>query len=133
LYLDLLTSISLDMRRIDPALKNQARVNRRNMNAAETRLWWDLRRRGLDARFRRQHVFLGYILDFACVDLKLNVELDGSQHFESQDDRIRDRNLGRAGWTVIRFQSRQVFSENEMVVNTIGSAVEHLRSGQSWP
>ena len=103
------------------------------MNAAETRLWWDLRRRGLDARFRRQHVLLGYILDFACVDLKLNVELDGSQHFESQDDRIRDRNLRRAGWTIVRFQSWQVFSENEMVVNTIGSAVEHLRSGRSWP
>jgi hypothetical protein len=43
-------------------------------------------RREFGVRFRRQHPIGPYIVDFACVALKLAVELDGSQHFENPAD-----------------------------------------------
>jgi len=45
---------------------------------AEHRLWQHLRGRQLEAcKFRRQHPFVDYILDFVCLERKLVVELDG--------------------------------------------------------
>jgi very-short-patch-repair endonuclease len=57
-----------------------ARHNRQTLNDAEARIWSELRRRELGVRVRRQHPIGPYILDFACIALKLAVELDGSQH-----------------------------------------------------
>ena len=34
----------------------------------------------LGVKFRRQHPVGNYILDFACIELKFAVELDGGQH-----------------------------------------------------
>ncbi len=111
--------------RQDP-LREQARLNRKNLNHAETRLWWDLKGEGYEFHFRRQHVVLGYIVDFACVSLKLIIEVDGWQHIDSEEDRVRDGNLRDAGWTVLRFSSSDVFKYNEMVLRTIGATIDKL-------
>lgn len=75
--------------------RDYARNNRKEMNEAEVRIW----ERVLDVRFRRQHPVGPYILDFACVALRLAIELDGSQHESSPDDAIRDAYLASRGWT----------------------------------
>ncbi|HEY3911414.1 MAG TPA: endonuclease domain-containing protein [Stellaceae bacterium] len=47
---------------------------------AERRLWSVLRDRRLAGyKFRRQHPVGGYIADFACIERRLLIELDGGQ------------------------------------------------------
>src|SRR3546814_4480211 len=64
--------------------EQRQRKLRRNPTDTERELWQSLRGKQLDgAKFRRQHPFGDYILDFACIERKLVVELDGGQHAES--------------------------------------------------
>jgi very-short-patch-repair endonuclease len=114
------------MARLDPELKKRAQINRRQMNHAETRLWWHIRRRQFDVQFRRQHVAYGRIMDFACLSLKLNIEVDGSQH-DRELDRLRDEFLRARGWTVIRFWSWEIYRDNEDVLATIGAKIDELK------
>ncbi len=117
------------VRPIDPYLLEQSRINKRKMNHAEVRFWWDLRGNQFGVKFRRQHVAYGYLLDFACVPIKLDVETDGSQHEDSESDRRRDVLLESHGWTILRFWSWDIFHKNEMVINTISAAIEDLQRG----
>jgi very-short-patch-repair endonuclease len=58
---------------------------RRSQTDAEAKLWGYLRARRLDAlKFRRQVPIAGYIADLACIDAKLIIELDGSQHADRE-------------------------------------------------
>ncbi|WP_318011988.1 endonuclease domain-containing protein [Mesorhizobium sp. ESP-6-4] len=51
------------------------------MTEAEHKLWQELRDRRLDRiKFRRQVPIGKYVADFACLEARLIVELDGSQH-----------------------------------------------------
>ena len=67
-----------------PLLK-AARTLRGSMTDAEQLLWYCLRRRQLGGfRFRRQHPFEMFVLDFYCCETKLAIELDGGQHNEPE-------------------------------------------------
>ena len=61
---------------------------------AERRLWHMLRNRRLAGfKFRRQHEFGPYILDFFCFEQRLVVEVEGALHFLPEGlehDRVRD-------------------------------------------
>jgi very-short-patch-repair endonuclease len=48
--------------------KPAARELRKAMTDAERRLWQRLRGGQLGAKFRRQHPFENYVLDFVCLD-----------------------------------------------------------------
>ena len=50
------------------------------MTDGERRLWSRLRGEQLGVKFRRQHPLGSYVADFACLEPRLIVELDGSQH-----------------------------------------------------
>jgi very-short-patch-repair endonuclease len=53
------------------------------MTDVERLLWRALRYKQLGGhRFRRQHPIGRYIADFACIEQKLVIELDGGQHLE---------------------------------------------------
>jgi len=70
--------------------RDRARQLRNDLTEAEQRLWRELRsRRFAGWKFRRQVPIGPYIADFACVERKLVLELDGSQHAESQRDEAR--------------------------------------------
>ncbi|MEO1115857.1 MAG: DUF559 domain-containing protein, partial [Pseudomonadota bacterium] len=81
----------------------RARALRRRATDAETRLWRYLRNRQLGGwKFRRQFPVDRFIADFACVDAKLIVELDGSQHTDhAQADAERTRILNSYGFKVV--------------------------------
>ena len=82
-----------------------ARRLRREPTDAERKLWQQLRGRRLDRlKFRRQHPFAGFVLDFYCEELKLCIELDGGQHAERvAEDEARTKVLEKLGVTVVRF------------------------------
>jgi very-short-patch-repair endonuclease len=56
------------------------------MTPEERRLWWYLRDRFPDVRWRRQEPIGPFIADFVCYAAQLVVEVDGSQHLASDCD-----------------------------------------------
>ena len=91
-------------------LVSNARNLRREMTKEERHLWYDYLRLH-PVKFRRQAVFGKFIVDFYCAKANLVIELDGSQHYDPQNqqaDRIRTEYLEKFGVTVIRIANTDV-------------------------
>ena len=81
-----------------------ARRLRLNSTDAELRLWNRLRSRSIEGRkFVRQEPIGPYVVDFVCREKRLIVEVDGGQHSNSEQDRLRDQWLTRHNYRVMRF------------------------------
>ena len=90
------------------------------MTEAEDKLWHELRDRRLDRiKFRRQMPIGKYIADFVCIDARLVVEIDGSQHADSAYDEQRKAELKARGFRVLRFWNDDVLREMNSVCETI--------------
>jgi very-short-patch-repair endonuclease len=97
-----------------------ARKLRKNSTDAERRLWFVLRdRRLLGYKIRRQRPIGPYIVDFVCIEHRLVIEVDGSQHTGSTADAIRTRWLELRGWKVLRFWNNDVSNNRERVLDAI--------------
>jgi very-short-patch-repair endonuclease len=107
-------------------MKEFARRLRKESTDAERWLWQRLRNRELLGwKFRRQHPIGSYIVDFVCIEKRIIVELDGSQHAENQEaDRVRSEYLEEKGYLVLRFWNNDVLIEGEGVLNTILSHLD---------
>ena len=109
------------------AMVDRSRRLRRDSTDAERLLWRSLRSRQLGAKFRRQHEFGPYILDFVCVERGLVVEVDGSQHLEPDGirrDEVRTEFLRGRGLRVVRFTDREVLLELPAVLEAIRQAID---------
>jgi len=94
------------------------------MTDAEQALWHMLRQRQINGlRFRRQVPIDRYIVDFACLEARLVIEVDGGQHSESQSDKVRDAYLHSQGFRVLRLWNNDVLSNREGVHRTIMETV----------
>lgn len=104
----------------DPTLKHRARTMRKDPTDAERIVWSLLRRDRLGLRFRRQFPLGRYIVDFVCFEKKLVIEVDGSQHLQTEeyDDR-REAWLVSQGFKVVRFWNSEVFTNREGVAARI--------------
>ena len=89
-------------------LTQASRDLRNNLTEAEKHLWYGLRLNNLGVKFRRQVVIGRYIADFVCFEKKLVIEVDGGQHAESQEDKVRDQWLKGQGFKVLRFWNHDV-------------------------
>ncbi len=106
-------------------LTQNAKSLRKNMTKEERHLWYDCLRM-LPARFTRQKVLGRYIVDFYCASAGLVIELDGSQHFEEENemkDAERTRFLEQYGLKVIRIPNVEVNRNFEGVCRYIDQAV----------
>lgn len=96
---------------------------RSEQTEAEQKLWTELRtRRLMGLKFRRQLPIGPYIVDFACPEHRLIVELDGAGHSDDRQasyDQSRTQDLSHLGWTVLRFWN------NEVTGNT-GAVCDHI-------
>ena len=102
----------------------RARQLRRQLTDAEMLLWMYLRRRQLNgAHFRKQCPIGPYIADFACLEAKLIIELDGSQHVDSATDAARDAWFAARGYRVLRFWNNDVLQNMDGVYLTITEAL----------
>ena len=95
------------------SLKQNAGDLRSRQTAAESLLWGVLRNRKLcNQKFRRQHPIGPWIVDFACVEHKLAIELDGGYHdLVGEADLARQSALESFGWTVLRFENDEVLAD----------------------
>ena len=105
------------------AQRVRARELRKRQTHAEATLWQYLRASRLDGlRFRRQHPIDRYFADFACISLKLVIELDGSVHDEEDRqlyDYHRQQTIEGLGWSFIRFPNAQVIGAFPTVLAAI--------------
>lgn len=101
-------------------LKARRKQFRSNLTPAEAYLWNYLKNSKLEGRkFRRQHSFGKYIMDFYCFTQKLVVELDGMYHFTEEQMKYnaeRTEYLDSMGIRVIRFENAEVFEKTEEVL-----------------
>ncbi len=106
------------------------RTLRNNLSDAEEALWHLLRGRQIcGLKFRRQHPFSDYILDFVCLENKLVIEVDGGQHGQQAEyDQNRTQKLQAAGFRVLRFWNNEILNEKESVREKIWLMIEELRS-----
>ena len=88
---------------------NFAKLLRSNQTPQEMRVWQALRASRLKGfKFRRQVPIGVYIVDFVCFDQKLIIEIDGGQHAENAKDIVRDKELKKLGFRVLRFWNNEV-------------------------
>ena len=103
-----------------------ARSLRRKLTDAETILWSRLRKDGIGIRFRRQHPIGPFVADFACINARLIVEVDGATHVTDEDrerDKRREKFLRSRGWYVVRVWNRDVYESLDGVLEMIADKV----------
>jgi cyclase len=114
-------------------LFQRARELREQATHAEEILWGYLRTKPLGFKFRRQHPFTIYILDFYCHKLKLVIEVDGSIHslaeVKSNDDQ-RQLSLENAGMTILRFSNHEVENSLEEVIKKLEEDIKTKKTNE---
>ncbi len=109
----------------NPALVENSRKLRREATDEENTLWYRFLRE-LPVRFWRQKIIGDYIVDFCCPKKRLVIELDGAQHYEDEaqrEDRKRDGELNRLGYTVLRYSNHEIHRNFEAVCQDIWSHI----------
>ena len=109
-------------------LRGFARSMRKDATEVEDRLWTLVRnRRFVDFKFRRQVPIGRYIVDLMCPSAMLIVELDGSQHAENEEDRVRDTWLAGQGYRVLRIWNNELTQNRDGVLDAIWHALQESR------
>jgi very-short-patch-repair endonuclease len=105
----------------------RARRLRKHMSLPEVLFWKAVRKFQAGIKFRRQHPFGPYILDFYCLELKFAVEIDGAGHeFTVEHDARRDAYLNSRGVRVLRVPAKAILENLEGVLDLI--VIEARRS-----
>ena len=100
----------------------RARKLRREMSLPEVLLWKQLQKRPGGFKYRKQFPFEQIIVDFACLETRLIIEVDGEGHSfgdRPTKDAARDAILARAGFQVMRVAAREVLKNMDGVVSGI--------------
>jgi very-short-patch-repair endonuclease len=113
----------------------RARALRQRMTDAERRFWQIVRGQQIDGlRFRRQVPIGRYIVDFACQEARLIIEIDGGQHDAASPDEFeRSRFLAGQGYRMLRFWSNEVLQNPEGVLTSIALALRHHHPHPTLP
>jgi len=114
----------------NPKLVTNAKELRKNMTKEERHLWYDFLKT-LPVMVHRQKVIGRYIVDFYIADCNLVIELDGSQHYETEgkeNDSIRDEYLSSLGLTVLRYSNLDVMRDFQGVCTDI---LHHIKKEPS--
>jgi very-short-patch-repair endonuclease len=109
------------IRRREPYNTERARQLRADQTPPEGVFWSRVRGRRLGGlRFRRQHPIGPYIVDFACVEAMVVIEIDSSYHEGRQErDAERDAQLDDRGWRTVRVTASQLAKNEDGVLETV--------------
>jgi very-short-patch-repair endonuclease len=101
-------------------IREFAKKMRREPTDAEAGMWRLLRDRRLGMfKFRRQVPFQNYILDFVCFEQRIVIEIDGSQHTDSDRDVAREAVLKAEGFRTARYWNNDVLQPPSSVLEDI--------------
>lgn len=92
------------------------------MTLPEVLVWRELRKRPEGIKFRRQHPFGRFILDFYCPKAKLGIEIEGIAHDmgdTSNKDEARELWLADQGIAVMRIPAADVLGSLNDVLDAI--------------
>lgn len=105
---------------VNSNIRNIASLNKKNLTKQEVILWRFLKNKQLGLVFRKQYpVKNKYIVDFICLNKKLIIELDGSQHVDNEKDMERTKYLENIGFKVLRFWNNEINENVHGVVEDI--------------
>ncbi len=115
-----------------PGNKEYRQLLRKTRTPMEVKLWKHLCKRQVDGyKFRQQHGFGPYVLDFYCPELRLCIELDGEVHNTpeaKQKDSERTEFLKYNKIHVLRFKNEEVDKNIETVIERIRMYIEKIKS-----
>jgi very-short-patch-repair endonuclease len=100
------------------------------MSLPEVLLWQQLRQRPGGFKFRKQFPQEHYVIDFACLAVRLAIEVDGEAHDRGnrpQRDIVRDAHLTGLGFSMMRIPAREVLGNLEGVLSGIVERCRALR------
>ena len=102
-------------------LLRRATEMRKGMTTAESKLHAALIDPKYDLPpFYAQHVIFPFIVDFACLDSLLIIEVDGVSHKSSKDsDDVREQELSRLGFKILRFTNGEVLADLKVVIQKV--------------
>lgn len=82
-----------------------------------------------------QHAEYKAVIDFAFIDLKIGIEIDGDVHLTNQavkeKDRIRDEGLRERGWHILRFSNERIDSDIDAVIEEVIEIVRESGSKEA--
>jgi very-short-patch-repair endonuclease len=112
-------------------LTARARSLRRSGGLAEERVWTRLRGGAVDGwKVRRQYPIGDWVVDFACIALRLVIEIDGGVHETDAavlNDHLRQQGVEALGWTVLRFTNEQALAEPWRIDDAIRDCAKTLK------
>ena len=114
----------------NPQLTSNAKELRKNMTKEERHLWYDFLKT-YPVKFSRQKVLGKYIVDFYSAEAKIVIELDGSQHYDPENqkkDEERTVFLEQYGLRIIRIPNNEVMNNFIGVCEYIDAAVKQSLS-----
>ena len=109
-------------------ITKRSRELRKALTTAEKMLWTKLRNKQLGLKFRRQYPIIYFndttrccfIADFACLEKKLVIEVDGEIHnLQKEYDEMRSYIINQLGFTVIRFTNERIYTNIHNVLSEI--------------
>jgi len=104
-------------------LTPRSRELRQSGGLAEDHLWARLRGGAVDGwKVRRQHPVGRFVVDFACVPLRLVIEIDGGVHERDDvvlNDHYRQQEIEVLGWTVVRFTNDEALTDPSRIDDAI--------------
>ena len=99
-----------------------AKRERRSGNLPEALVWRELRKRPGGFKFRRHHPFSELVLDFACLEQRVAIEIDGKAHDmgdRPERDERRDAYLRARGFAVLRIPATFVLKDLNAAIEAI--------------
>jgi len=113
-------------------LIGNAKRLRNTMTKEERHLWYDFLKQ-IPVTVHRQKVLGSYIVDFYIAAEKVVIELDGSQHYEPENqeaDMQRDTYLRENGYKVLRYSNSDINFRFQQVCEDILNHLEATFSGK---
>ena len=115
--------------RVEKFKRSQARRLQHALTDAEYQLWQLLRSRQLtDIKFRRQVPLGPWVVDFVSFEYMLVIEADGSQHADNTHDQIRDTDLRKRGFRILRFWNNDILTNADGVLQQVLETIEQSPS-----
>ena len=111
-------------------LSERAQFMRKQMTNEERKLWFNFLRE-YPVHFTNQKVIGNYIVDFYCKQVRLSIELDGSQHYIKRHieyDLARSTYLDICGIKELRFPNSDIWNNFEGVCEKIHNEVQKRRN-----